>query len=314
MDFKQLEAYVQVIEHASFSKAAEAIFMSQPSVSMYISSLEKELATTLINRSTKDVTPTLAGKIFYEKAKELLRLKYNTVESIKNLSGNFAGEISILASSVPAQYILPEILADFTKLHPKISFVVKQADTLEVSRNIAAQKAEIGFSGGVVDNSKCEFTEFMAEQMVMIAPFNMGFSDLKEYSLKSLLYEHRFISRERGSGTRAQYETFFTKQDIDISKVNTSLCFDNTQSIINAVINGLGISIVSEFAARAFIKKEMVIPLKLKENLPERAFYYVLKRNFAHSHLIDLFVGFLGFTDTSFQKQYDLYGLQPKNR
>lgn len=293
MDFKQLEAYVQVIERASFSKAAEAIFVSQPSVSIYINTLEKELATTLISRSTKEVYPTLAGKVFYENAKELLALKANTVERIKNLSGNFVGEINVSASSVPAQYILPEILADFTNKHPGIFFTVKQADTLEVSRNIANQVAEIGFAGGIAEDSKCDFTKFMAEQLVAIAPYDKGFSAAECYPLDSLLYEHRFISREVGSGTRTQYESFFTQHNIDIKKVNTGICFDNTQSIINAVVNGLGISIVSELAARAFIKKKMVMLLKLDTKLPERAFYFVLKKNFAHSHLVGLFVEFL---------------------
>ena len=293
MDFKQLEAFVQVIENASFSKAAEAIYMSQPSVSIYINTLERELDTTLVNRSTKEVSPTLAGKIFYENAKELLALKNNSVERIMNLSGIFAGEINILASSVPSQYILPEILSGFVDIHSGISFVVKQADTLEVARSIAAQKAEIGFSGGIVENSKCDFKEFMTEQLVIIAPLDKGFVESDEYSLETLLYENRFISREKGSGTRAEYENFFKSHDIDLKKINTCLCFDNTQSIINAVINGLGISMVSEFAARAFISKKMVIPLKINLNLPERKFYYVLKKNFAHSHLVDLFVEFL---------------------
>lgn len=293
MDFKQLEAYVQIIEHGSFSKAADAIFVSQPSVSIYVNALEKELATTLISRSTKEVYPTLAGKIFYENAKELLALRSNTIERIKNLSGNFVGEINISASSVPAQYILPEILAGFTDIHPGISFAVKQADTLEVSRSIAAKASEIGFSGGIIDNSKCEFVEFMAERMVIIAPLDKGFTDSEEYSLDTLLYENRFISREKGSGTRARYETFFAEQNIDIKKISTCLCFDNTQSIINAVMGGLGISMVSEFAARAFVKQEMVVQLKLKAKLPERIFYFVLKKNFPHSHLVDLFVEFL---------------------
>ncbi|MCL2572588.1 MAG: selenium metabolism-associated LysR family transcriptional regulator [Defluviitaleaceae bacterium] len=293
MDFKQIEAYVQVIEHGSFSKAAEAIFMSQPSVSTYINALERELATKLISRSTKEISPTLAGKIFYENAKELLTLKHNTVERIRNLSGSFVGEIKILASSVPAQYILPEVLAGFADMYPNISFIVKQADTLEVSRSIATQKAELGFSGGVIEDSKCDFKEFMTEQMVLIAPCDKGFTDSDAYSLESLLYQYRFLSREKGSGTRTQYEAFFAEENIDIKKVDTSLCFDNTQSIINGVISGLGISMVSEFAARAFIKKKMVIPLRLKEKLPVRKLYYVLKRGFAHSHLIDLFIEFL---------------------
>ena len=293
MDFRQIEAYVKVIELASFSKAAEAVYLSQPSVSTYINMLEKELNTTLLNRSTKKVSPTLAGKLFYENAKELLALKYNSVERIKNLSGEFRGKINILASTVPSQYILPEMLARFNNAYPDISFNVRQADTFEVSYGIASQKAEIGFSGGIVDNDKCVFKEIMTEQMVFIAPYDKKFSESREYSLEELLYEHRFVSREKGSGTRTQYESFFVEQHINLGRINACVSFDNTQSIINAVINGLGVSVVSEFAARAFIEHKMVMPIKLKTKLPERKFYYVLKKNFSHSHLIDLFIEFI---------------------
>jgi len=293
MDFRQIEAYVNVIEHASFSKAADAIFMSQPSVSTYISTLEKELGMTLINRTTKEVSPTLAGRIFYENAKELLLKKHNTVERIKNLSGDYSGEIDILASTVPSQYILPDMLALFCITYPDISFNVRQADTLEVSRGIASQKADIGFSGGIVENDKCEFKEVMSEQMVFIAPNDEEFSSTKEFSLEELLYNRRFVAREKGSGTRTQYEKFFTEQNIDLRKINACVSFDNTQSIINAVISGLGISVVSEVAARAFIEQKMVVPIKLKTEMPERKLYYVLKKNFSHSHLIDIFIEFL---------------------
>ncbi|MCL2527427.1 MAG: selenium metabolism-associated LysR family transcriptional regulator [Defluviitaleaceae bacterium] len=291
MDFKQLEAYINVVECASFSKAAEAIFMSQPSVSAYITGLEKELGTTLLNRSTKEVSPTLAGKMFYENAKGLIALKYKTIEGIKSLAGNLSGEITIAASSVPAQYILPEILGGFTQKYPSISFVVKQSDTLDVSHRIASQQADIGFAGDIIENSKCQFTRFMDEKMVMIAP--KGFDADKEHSLETLLYENPFVSREKGSGTRKQYEAFFTKQGIDLSKTRFSICFDNTQSIINAVASGVGVSIVSEYAARSFIENGMVVVLKLKKALPERAFYYVLRKNYVYSHLIDLFVEYI---------------------
>ena len=293
MDFKQIEAYVKVVELASFSKAAESIFLSQPSVSIYVSALEKELDQALINRTTKGVSPTLAGRIFYESAKEILALKHNTIERIKNLSGNFSGEISILASTVPSQYILPEILADFNKVYPDISFNVRQADTHEVSNGIALQEAEIGFSGGVTENDKCKFREFMSEQIIFIAPCEKEFLEQREYSLEELLYEHSFVSREKGSGTRAQYENFFAAQNIDLGRINSNASFDNTQSIINAVISGLGVSVVSEFAARDFIAQKMIVQLSLKTKLPQRKFYYVLKNNFSHSHLVNLFVEFV---------------------
>ena len=293
MDFRQIEAYVKVVELSSFSKAADAIFLSQPSVSTYINTLEKELDTTLINRSTKEVSPTFAGKIFYENAKELLALKHNSVERIKNLSGIYSGEINILASTVPSQYILPEMLARFNDSYPDISFNVKQADTLETCRGIASQKAEIGLSGGLAEYDKCEFNEVMSERMVFIAPYGKGFSATKKYSLEELLYSHKFVSREKGSGTRIQYESFFIENEINLNKIKGCISFDNTQSIINAVINGLGVSIVSGFAARAFIEQRMVMQLKLKTELPERKFYCVLKKNFSHSHLVDIFVKYI---------------------
>jgi len=293
MDFKQIEVYIKVIELASFSKAAEAVFLSQPTVSNYISTLEKELNTVLINRSTKEVSPTLAGKIFYENVKEVLAMKQNTVERIKNLTGSLSGNINILASTVPSQYILPEMLTHFNNTYPDISFNVTQADSLEVSHGIASQKADIGFSGGIIEGDKCDYIEVVSEQMVFIAPYDSPkFSMEKEYSIDELFYDCKFASREKGSGTREMYERFFAQQGVALNKVSSFVCFDNTQSIINAVINGLGISAVSAFAAKPFIKQKMIMPIRLKTSLPERKFYYVLKKNFSHSHLVDLFLDF----------------------
>ncbi|MCL2235584.1 MAG: selenium metabolism-associated LysR family transcriptional regulator [Defluviitaleaceae bacterium] len=293
MDFKQLEAFVNVVEMGSFSRAAEAIFLSQPSVSTYVNSLERELGATLINRSTKEISPTLAGKIFYDNVKEILALKFQTVEKIKGLSGNFSGEINIIASSVPAQYVLPRAIAQFNLIYPEISFNVKQGTTLDVSRVIAMGQAELGFSGGTVDEDRCDFTQFLCDRMVVIAPSNDDFSESLEYSLGALLRENRFVGREKGSGTRSEYERLFEEQNIKPDTLSSSINFDNTQSIINAVINGLGISIVSHFAAASYVHKKMVIPLKLSKPLPNRKLYYVLKKNFAKSHLTDLFINFL---------------------
>lgn len=292
MDFKQLDAFVKVIELGSFSKAAEAIYLSQPSVSTYISSLEKDLGQSLLNRSTKEISPTLAGKIFYENAKELIALKHNATERIKNLSGDTSGTINIVASSVPSQYILPNVLAGFCKLYPRISFNIKQMDSREASRFIVAQRADLGILGGIANPGKCDYNEFMSERMVFIAPNSAVYTD-KEYSLEELLYNRCFIGREEGSGTRAQYEAHFEKNNINLQKVKTCINFDNTQSIINAVINGMGIAIVSEYAAEAFIKSGAICKVKLTKELPNRSFYYVLKKNFYHSHLVDLFINYL---------------------
>jgi len=290
MDFRQIEAYIKVVELASFSKAATELHISQPSVSTYISLLEKELNTTLINRSTKVLSTTLAGERFLQKAKEMVMLKHESIELMKNLSDDISGEISIWASSVPSLYILPQILAEFHNLYPNITFNMHQADTFEVVQGIAAHKADIGFAGSILGNKKCDFIEFTNEELVFIAPNNGAYAADKEYALEELLYSNHFISRELGSGTRMQYEKYFTENGITLDKIKTCASMDSTHSIINAVMSGLGVSIVSGLAIRPMLERKLLLTIKLKNELPKRKIYAVLNRGIVHSHLIKLFM------------------------
>jgi DNA-binding transcriptional LysR family regulator len=293
MDFRQIEAFIKVVELASFSKAADELKVSQPSVSMYITSLEKELKTVLINRSTKVLSTTLAGERFLDKARVMMSLKRETIELLKNLSEDISGDIRILASSVPALYILPQILAEFHKLYPNISFTMKQVDTSEVVQGIVMHKADIGFAGSMLEEGKCDFYEFVKEELVFIAPNNGVYSDSKKYALEELLYLNNFISREFGSGTRIQYEKYFIENGIVSNKINTCAIMDSTHSIINAVMSGLGFSIVSELAVKYMVEQKLLLQLKLKSKVPERKIWVVLNKNRVHSHLINLFMEYL---------------------
>jgi len=294
MDFKQIEAFVKVVDLASFSRAAEAMYLSQPSVSTYISALERELDCVLVsrNRSTKEVSPTFAGKVFYEAAVQILAQKEAAIQRVRHLSGEISGEISILASTVPSQYILPRLLADFARTHPNISFKVSQADSADVTSGIAAGKAEIGMTGGILDNSKCDYAELLRDRLILIGPRD-EFDDAVTYRLEHVLYSHNFVQRAAGSGTRALYEEFFLQDGIDLNRIAISGSFDDTQSTISAVMAGLGVSVVSRCAADAFLRQDMLAAINLERPLPARKFHYVLKKNFPHSHLVRLLVDFL---------------------
>ena len=292
MDFRQIEVFIKVVEMAGFSKAANELHISQPSVSTYVKALENELGVVLINRSTKVLSTTLAGERFLEQAKKMVALMNETKEKIRSLSEDISGEIRILASSVPAQYILPRLLAEFHEKYPNISFVINQVDTSGVAQGVAAHKADIGFAGSIITEKKCEFVDFENERLVFIAPNNGCFSESKTYSLEELLYSNSFISREYGSGTRMQYEKYFSENGIEPDKIKTCACMDNTQSILLAVSSGLGISIVSELAAKQMIEQKKLLKIKLKNKLPERKIYAVLNKNIIHSHLVKLFLDY----------------------
>jgi len=223
----------------------------------------------------------------------MILLKHESIEKLKHLSDDISGEIRIIASSVPALYLLPQLFAEFHKLYPNISFVMNQGDTAQVVQGIAMHKGDIGFAGSVMGEKKCDFVEFTNEQLVFIAPNDGSYSASKYYTLEELLYSNNFIARDFGSGTRIQYEKFFSEHGIVLDKIKTCAIMDSTISIVNAVAHGLGISIVSEMAARQMAEKKEVLPIRLKTPLPERKIYMVLNKNIIHSHLLKLFMEYV---------------------
>jgi DNA-binding transcriptional LysR family regulator len=290
LEFKQLEAYVKVYEIQNFSKAAEDMFISQPSISAYINSLEKEIQTQLIYRSTKEFMPTKSGRLFYEYAKDMLSLRDKSVFSLKSLSG-FTGNIDILASSVPAQYILPEMLGAFHEQYPAITFNLKQADTAEVVNGISLHKSEIGFVGAKIKNPKCMYEDFMSEKLLLIAPYEERFHRISPSDIPQLLCDEYFVMREVGSGTRLEYEEFLKNIGVKVDQLRVSAYLNNTQSIIYSVANGLGLSIVSELAAKYYVRQKMITSIDISP-LPVRSFYIVLKKNCAIIPAVDAFVKF----------------------
>ena len=291
MEIKQLEAYIKVYELRSFSRAAKAMYLSQPSVSMYIGSLEEELQTRLIYRSTKEFLPTKSGELFYEYAKDMLSLRDKSLISLKGLSDCASGGIGVMASSVPAQYILPEMFAAFHKLYPNVVFNMEQADTADVVKGISMHKSDVGFVGAKIDNHKCVYERLMPEKLLLIAPFEQRFQQAVQTDIPDLLRNEYFVMRETGSGTRLEYEQLLKKIGVAPSDLKISAWLNNTQSIIHAVANGLGVSFVSELAAKPYIRQKLIIQIDAGR-LPERNFYIVLKKNCSVTPAADAFVKF----------------------
>jgi len=278
MEFKQLEAYVKVYEMQSFSKAAEELFLSQPSVSAYINALEQGLKTQLIYRSTKEFLPTKAGEAFYEHAKGLLALRGKALAAMKNLNDCKTGSIDILASSVPSQYILPEILGKFHKKHPGIVTSITQMGTEGAINGILTHMGEVAFVGSMIENPKCTYEHFLTEKLILIAPNEPRFQNIDKKDIVALLRKEHFVARSAGSGTRLEYEGFLRSLDISPAELKVSAYMNNTLGVIQGVANGLGLSFVSELTARSYVRKGLIISIDI-ENLPERKFYIVHKKD-----------------------------------
>ena len=147
MELNQLKAFCAVVEKRSFSRAGEVVFLSQPTVSLQISSLEQELGTQLLDRRAREITVTKTGETLYQYAKRILRLINEAEQAIEQLKGLMKGTLTLGASTIPGEYLLPSLLAEFKGLHPAIDIDLQISDTQGVITKVLAHEAEIGFVG-----------------------------------------------------------------------------------------------------------------------------------------------------------------------
>ncbi len=293
MDFKQLEAYVKTVELNSFSKAAEVLFVSQPSVSQYVGALEKELDTQLLTRRSKTVRPTKTGKMFYDYAKNIISLKEKAVFAVHSKQNPQEGEVELWASSVPAQYLLPEVLAKFHRSHPGITFRVTQADTEKVTREVAECRCELGMVGDDPGHPKCTAIPIVSESLVLIGPAGHPYAGLTVPNLARFFQEEGWVVRQSGSGTRHVAEDYLKAKGVNPSTIHPVAAFSNTQSVIHAVSSGLGVALVSEMAAADYVRRGLVSVMRLPLPLPCRSFYFLVNQEVILPPHVHVFVNFV---------------------
>ena len=165
MNLKQLEAFVKVAETKSFSAAAKQLYLTQPTISAHISSLEKELNACLLVRSTKGVSLSEAGKELYAYAEQMLELEQKIRERFGLSSGERGSVLRIAASTIPSQYLLPDILASFRREYPGEQLKVLETDSAGVVDMILSHKADVGFTGTVLEKGSCTYLPFYQDEL-----------------------------------------------------------------------------------------------------------------------------------------------------
>jgi Transcriptional regulator len=293
MDFKQIEAFVNVVKYKSFSKAADASFLTQPTISMHISILEKELNMQLINRQSKEALPTKEGRTFYKYALMMLNTREKAVYSLNKQPSNVSGILEIQASSIPGEYIVPGLMAKFKQIYPGVKFYLEESDSVTVSKNLLENKGEIGFTGMKGENG-LTYIPLMRDEAVMITPLSAKFKALAGKALKlEEFIEEPFILREQGSGTRKEFENNLEKLGYHPGKLDIIARMNSMESIKNAVASGLGVSIVSKIAVGKECDKDRFLIFGLEEYHLNREFYIVYNKKVTLSPRAEVFKGFV---------------------
>lgn len=275
MDFKQLRSFVAVADCGSFTQAAAQLYTSQPTISAHIRQLEEELQQRLFLRTTKSLSITPHGRELYDYAVQVLSLQDRL------LAGWRQGEhvVSLGVSTIPSAYLLPDLLARFSVLHPDISFDIHQSDSSGVLRALRTGRFDLGLTGMTAPDEDLVFTPFYQDAMVLIAPNTPEFSAAKAQNmpLAALLQSHPLLLRENGSGSQRSADDFLRAAGLKTDALHVAARLNDQESIKNLVAAGLGLAIVSAVSvARERDRGDLLVfPLANAA----RTFYVVTRRH-----------------------------------
>ena len=278
MDFKQIEAFVNVVRYKSFSKAADATFFTQPTISTHIRNLEKELGVKLLDRKSRVVEMTPQGSKFYKYAVEMINARAQAFDALNDPNGSIGGILEIQTSSIPSVTFLPDLLSGFRAIHPGIQYYVSVSDTETVIENISERRGEIGFIGEKINSSSMECTKVAADKSVLIAPVSY---DIPSKVKLADAIRFPFIWRETGSATRKTFEQTALRSGFEKDAFDVAALVDDMDTMIRSVEAGLGVAIISEKVASSLGGRVRIADI---EDFNEgRTFYMINLRNTSFS-------------------------------
>ena len=279
MEFKQLEAFVAVVDYGSFSEAARKLYLTQPTISAHIRSLEEELHARLIIRTTKKLTITTKGYQLYDSAFRILDIRNNLLE---NFTGSRKQIIDLAASTIPSSYLLPELLAGFGRMYPDVYFHSWQTDSSGAINRVLDGTVDLALTGQNTGDDSCVFIPFCQDNMVIATPVNDHYLNLKQKEQPVVFQDFikdPVIIREKGSGTKKEMDIFLENAGIEPSSLNVVARMNDLESIKKSIVNGLGFSILSARSVVDLQKTKQILLFPLEESAHKRSFYIVYSKN-----------------------------------
>jgi len=290
---QQMESLIYLVEEGSFSRAAKRVFLTQPSLTKHIKNLEEAVNARLVNRENMGISLTTEGKIIYDYSRRILKLRDEAKERILRIKENESGNIFISASTIPATYILPYLLNDFKRLFPDIHAYVQTNDSEETLGMTLNNQAEIGFIGKQTLNRRLNVETLWQDTLVLAVPGNHPWRK-KDYVTLDEVSKEPFIIREKGSATREIVEEYLLKNtDRSLYKFNIVCEMGSSEAVKEAIIAGLGASILSIHAIKRELKQGILINIPIKDCDIQRYFYLIYKRQFTLMPYHKLFLKFV---------------------
>ena len=291
MDLWQLHIFVSVVEKKSFSKASEAINLSQPTVSTHIKELEEYFQCRLLDRLGKTTEPTRAGALLYDNAKQLLALRDRTRATMFDFLGQTKGSLVMGGSTIPSGYIIPRLLGAFKKDFPDVAISLVTGDTGQITRAVKTGKVELGVVGAKSEDPAIEQIELVKDEMKLIVPADHPWAGQDSVSCDQLLTQP-FIAREAGSGTWQSILKSMDEAGCSSRGLTPAVTMGNSVAVIQGILADVGVSILSTMAVKEELKSKRLFALSVEGLDLTRFFYLTLSTRRSRSPICEKFVEF----------------------
>jgi DNA-binding transcriptional LysR family regulator len=275
IDFRHLETFCRIADLKSFSKAADDLFLTQPTVSGHILSLEQSLSLRLFDRMGKEVRLTKAGQVFLRYASKMLTLRKDLLNALSEFAQGIRGELSLGASTLPGEYVLPKLMGNFKEEHPHFTISLKIADTKEIVQYVLDGIIEFGMTGGKWNHKSLQYEKYGEDQIIVIGPPNHPLIGKKKVDIEGLLKEP-WIIREEGSGTQMAVEKALRKRGKSLKQFNVVMEMGSTSSVKEGVKARLGFAFISQKAVEEDLNQNRLFQIRVEGIEPVSRLIYVV--------------------------------------
>ncbi|RKY89639.1 LysR family transcriptional regulator [candidate division KSB1 bacterium] len=292
-DLKQLDIFCKIVELNSFSRAAEEVKLTQPTVSERIASLEMVFDTQLLDRGSKKIMPTKAGKILYYYAKRILNIKSELIQKMNKFLEIEKGDLTIGGSSIPGTHIMPELIGKFRSFHPGINIVLKLGDSQEIIDGVNSGIYELGVVGKKPENYKIACLDFREDSLILVVNNNHPWAEIDTGISLSLILKEPFIMREEGSGTRKIIENVLLHNDINPDNLNVVCELGSSEAVKKGIMANIGISIISRREVETELQLGILKEVKIDSIKFDRKFFLIYHKNRPRSPICKTFLDFV---------------------
>ena len=300
MNLNLLRTYIRVVETQNLSRTADEFNISQPAVTKQIQALEDLYGVLLLERSGRRLRTTEAGEILYHCAREIIRLLDRTEKAMLEVSDSQRGTLALGASTIPGQYILPNLIKEFKEIYPQISVSIDIADSEKIFNRVAERELDVGIVGAWSNSRKVEGFKLIDDQLLAVVPNTHPLAKQKDVELTTLIHE-RWIFREKGSGTRKAIEDLLSIQGIRREDLHIYIEAGSTEAVLASVEAGMGISIVSRCAVEGVRTRQGIKAIPIRDTEGERSFYVIYPRQKTRRKSVVRVIDFLRETGEKYQ-------------